>query len=749
MKTKWILCSALALAAAALPALELQAAPGELDSLDLNIPTGNGFMPVTATAVQPDGKIIIGGNFTSVLGVPRTSVARLNADGTLDLGFNLGLSDVQGSVGVVAIALQPDRKVLLGGGGIRGGSALGRFNVDGMLDAGFDPRPNGAVYCIVVQPDGKVLIGGQFTTVQPNGAATATPRKYVARLNADGTLDTGFDPNPDNYVYSLAVQSSDGKVLLGGFFGTLQPNGAATPTTRHYIARVNADGTLDATFDPNPNFWVHCLAVQADRRIVFSGDFSSLQPAGAATATPRSTLARVNADGSLDSGFDPSPNGRAESIALLADGSMLLGGGFTYLQPNGGSAQPRAHIARIYADGTLDTAFNPNANNMVRSITVQANGAVLLGGEFTALQPNNANTATPRNYFARLQGYPASQTISMIVYPQVTPPPKYQLLWHRTGAGPELTRATFEFSQDDGATFGTPWGATRATGSADWNSGKPSNLGPGVYRARGYTGDGGHNGSSSLIQQLLHVGTDGRQPIPGLFNTGVDSAGTPLNNLAQDSHYVLLGNSTVTGTPLVATSAGGWPIPPWLDDNSTSAWITPNTTINSPPGEYYYQTTFDMTGLDLGNAVLTGRWATDNTGIEIWVDGFLVGASSAGFSAFTPFQYTGPFMPGLNTLTFRVDNAAGPTPNPTGLRVEISGVAAIELRITSFAVVNGLVTLTWISQPGHTYRVYSRTLNDPTWTAVPGDVLATSGVSSKTFPASAAGVGFYRVALLQ
>ncbi len=96
------------------------------------------------------------------------------------------------------------------------------------------------VYSVAVQADGKILLGGDFTTVG------GTPRNHIARLNADGTLDTGFNPNANGDVYSVAVQA-DGKILLGGNFTTVGG------TARNHIARLNADGTLDTGFNPNAN----------------------------------------------------------------------------------------------------------------------------------------------------------------------------------------------------------------------------------------------------------------------------------------------------------------------------------------------------------------------------------------------------------------------------------------------------------------------------------------------------------------
>src|SRR5438445_7404149 len=123
---------------------------------------------------------------------------------------------------------------------------------------GFDPNANGTVRVVVVQPDGKILIGGDFTTLSPNGGAAVT-RNRIARLNPDGTLDTAFDPNANDIVSSIAVQT-DGKILASGAFTTLSPNGGAA-VTRNRIARLNPDGTLDTAFDPNANTGVSVIAV--------------------------------------------------------------------------------------------------------------------------------------------------------------------------------------------------------------------------------------------------------------------------------------------------------------------------------------------------------------------------------------------------------------------------------------------------------------------------------------------------------
>jgi len=250
--------------------------------------------------VQPDGKLILAGRFTSVLGVPRNNIARLNADGSLDTNF--------------------------------------------------DPNANGDVASVTVQPDGKLLIGGDFTSV------VSTPRSRVARLFADGTLDPGFNPNPsDGGVRSLVLQS-DGKILLGGSFTDLQPNGAASPTTRNRIARLNEDGTLDTGFDPNASAPVFGIAVQADGKVLLGGASTTLQPNGALSSTARNFAARVNADGMLGTSFDPKPDNTVFGLGLQADGKVLLCGEFTSLQPNGsGSTTARNLFARVINDPATST----------------------------------------------------------------------------------------------------------------------------------------------------------------------------------------------------------------------------------------------------------------------------------------------------------------------------------------------------------------------------------------------------------
>jgi uncharacterized delta-60 repeat protein len=258
---------------------------------------------------------------------------------------------------------------------------------------GFDPNANSVIFALVVQPDGKVLIGGQFTTLSPNGGATVASH-FIARLNPDGTLDTGFNPNPNFYVRAIALQA-DGKIVIGGDFTALSPNGG-TSVTRNSIARLNPDGTLDTAFNPNANATVVTLVVQTNGQILAGGNFNTFFPNNGASVT-RNRMARINMDGTIDAGFNPNGNSELRSIAVQTDGKILVGGSFTII-----GGQTRNHIARLDATTGAADSFDPNANSDVISIVVQADGKILAGGSF------NSSISTPtiggqtRNRIARL-----------------------------------------------------------------------------------------------------------------------------------------------------------------------------------------------------------------------------------------------------------------------------------------------------------------------------------------------------------
>ena len=135
---------------------------------------------------------------------------------------------------------------------------------------GFDPGANNTVEALAVQADGKILVGGEFTTLGGGGTGTTT-RNHIGRLNPDGTVDTGFDPGANGTIFDLAVQA-DGKILVVGDFTTLGGGGTGN-ALRNKIGRLNADGTLDTSFNPGANAFVLTVALQADGKILVGGGF--------------------------------------------------------------------------------------------------------------------------------------------------------------------------------------------------------------------------------------------------------------------------------------------------------------------------------------------------------------------------------------------------------------------------------------------------------------------------------------------
>ncbi|MBA3833129.1 MAG: delta-60 repeat domain-containing protein [Chthoniobacterales bacterium] len=379
---------------------------GRLNSdgtLDMSFDPGANNPAMICVTVQPDGKILVGGTCTTLGGggsgiYPRNFFGRLYADGTLDNDFEPGANS-----SVRALAVQPDGKILAGGdfttlggggGGVTARSRIGRLNSEGTLEAGFDPGANGTVQSLAVQADGKIVAGGSFTTLG-NGAITV--RNRLGRLNGDGTLDTAFTPAANRPVLALELQG-DGKILVGGSFTALTGTGSSS-TPRNRIGRLNPDGTLDLDFDPGANKPVRDLAVQPDGKIVVAGDFTTLGGGGTGTIAHK-RLGRLNADGTLDASFNPIANLPVRAVAAQADGKILVAGDFTTLRSGGGTTV-RNHLGRLNPDGTLDTSFNPGANGLVEELALQANGRILVAGDFTTLGGGGTGT-TVRNKLGRL-----------------------------------------------------------------------------------------------------------------------------------------------------------------------------------------------------------------------------------------------------------------------------------------------------------------------------------------------------------
>ncbi len=167
----------------------------------------------------------------------------------------------------------------------------------------------------------------------------------------------------------------------------------------------------------------------------------------------------------------------------------------------------------------------------------------------------------------------------------------------------------------------------------------------------------------------------------GLYNTGVNNGQAVLKDNDQELHYTLIDPSQIVGTPVIATAAGGFPIPPWLDDNHLSAWIVPSNDTSGPGDfdgapSYIYRTTFNLNNVDISTLKINGEWSSDNSGLDILLNGSSLGyTNTAQFGSFSPFILEGAFKTGLNTVDFVINNGGNEnnSTGPTGLRVQFDG----------------------------------------------------------------------------
>ncbi len=339
---------------------------------------------VNSVALAPDLKVAIGGEFTLLDGFSFNRIARLHADGARDAGFNPG-AGANSNVHVVAV--QPDGKVLAGGEFTTMDTSnrvrLARLNADGNVDSGFVVPTNGVngiVRAIAVQTNGQIVIAGDFTQV--SGVA----RSHIARLNANGTLDGSFSPSLSGNGLALAIQA-DGKIVVGGAFS------AVNGLPQNNLARLNAGGSLDGAFliGSGCNGAVNGLAVQANGRIVVAGAFTLVN------GVNREYLVRLETGGNLDGTFltGGGPNSAVSAVAVHGSGKILIAGDFISYD-----GRPANRFARLKSNGSFDPVFvtGTGANALVRSVVVQPDSAVIIGGEFTEVN------GIARSYVARIHG---------------------------------------------------------------------------------------------------------------------------------------------------------------------------------------------------------------------------------------------------------------------------------------------------------------------------------------------------------
>ena len=320
-------------------------------SVDTNfVNSGSGFDTyITKFVAQPDGKILIVGGFTTYNGVSANAIIRLNSDGSRDTDFNVG-TGFDGTTQTVA--LQPDGKILVGGGftTYKGTSSnkIIRLDSSGSIDTTFNIGTGfgaNVIYSIIVQPDGKILAGGGFTTYQ------GTTRNRIVRLTNSGSYDTDFTIGTgfNNDVNILCLQP-DGKIVAGGLFTTYQG------TTRNRIVRLTNSGSYDTDFTIGTGFdsTIYGLSLQPDGKILAAGFFSTYSGSTANKA------ARLNISGSHDSTFNTVTGFNDYTNILISqpNGKILAAGSFTTYN-NVSSSRIISLNTDGTIDNTL-SSFSPN-----------------------------------------------------------------------------------------------------------------------------------------------------------------------------------------------------------------------------------------------------------------------------------------------------------------------------------------------------------------------------------------------------
>lgn len=358
-------------------------------------PNGFSVSYVKSLIIQPDGKILAEGNFSS----PQNQLVRLNKDGSTDTTFNIQDDGFKGD-NIKSVALQSDGKIIVAGtfSKYKGISENGliRFNTDGSKDTsfnvgtGFNKLNDNTVESyyygfgtITIQPDGKILVMGDFTSYQ------GTSANGLIRLNTDGSRDSSFDIgtqfNNDPTKFKTLSLQSDGKLLVGWEIKT------NLGTSQMHLVRLNADGTKDSSLSMGTglNLSVNSMVKQNDGKILVGGDFNTYKEIF------QNNLMRLNSDKTKDNSFSIGSgfNGSVTSITLQNDGKIIVGGKFTKYQ---GTTQN--YLIRLNTDGTKDSSFNIGTgfDNIVNFVAIQPDGKILVGGNYRKYQ------GISQNYMIRL-----------------------------------------------------------------------------------------------------------------------------------------------------------------------------------------------------------------------------------------------------------------------------------------------------------------------------------------------------------
>ena len=338
-------------------------ARSELASVDTTNGYDTGWNPDAGSTVRvvavSSGAVLAGGNFDSVNDQTRDDAAAISAATGEPTAWNPHTS---GEVEALAVS---GSTVYLGGSftSIENSSGTGTVTRDDAaavdattgFDTGWNPNPNGTVWTLAVSA-GTVYLGGEFTSIENSSGTGTVTRDYAAAVDASTGFDTGWNPSPSAEVQELVV--SGGTVYLGGEFTSIENSSGTGTVTRDYAAAVDATSGFDTGWNPSPNEPVYALAVSGDT-VYLGGDFSSIENSPGTGTVTRDYAAAVDATTGFDTGWNPNPNDVVDGIAVSGD-TVYLGGQFTSIENSTGTGTvARSELASVDATTGYDSGWNP------------------------------------------------------------------------------------------------------------------------------------------------------------------------------------------------------------------------------------------------------------------------------------------------------------------------------------------------------------------------------------------------------
>jgi uncharacterized delta-60 repeat protein len=332
---------------------------------------------INNVSVTPNDSIFITGTFSQVQGVSANNMALFTSDNSISRSFvsNLGTNISGGSV--FATISQPDGKIIVGGSFVAFNNQprryIFRLNTDGTEDTSFYTTlctttgiSGGLVYSLSLQDNGKILIGGNFTSL--NG----TPRNRLIRVNGDGTEDTTFNNNLgtgfNSTVASTCIVSGD-KIVVGGYFTGFNGN------VRNRIVSLYNDGTEDSNFYANSisgtNGGIKHIFKQQDEKLLLSGVFTKY------SIYDRKYMTRITQDGFDDTSFNTNINisgglNNYVNKTIVYDNKIISVGAFTKFKNI-----PRGRIVILNDDGTEDITYYNDICKYIDASTYGFNQEVL------------------------------------------------------------------------------------------------------------------------------------------------------------------------------------------------------------------------------------------------------------------------------------------------------------------------------------------------------------------------------------